>query len=148
MQYILAQESVMTAKAGYSTPLLHVADVARSIRFYEQLGFITIDTDRQIPIGWARMHCEGGALMFLRAERPIDVSAQTVLFYMYTPELSQLREQLVAAGLIVGRIARPDYMKSGELRLDDPDGYVILVGQWGKSEQLAWDQRINSAPRA
>lgn len=137
----------MTAKAGYSTPLLHVADVARSIRFYEQLGFTAIDTDRQNPIGWARMHCEGGALMFLRAEEPIDVSAQTVLFYMYTPELTKLREQLVSTGVKVGPIKRPVYMPSGEVRLDDPDGYVILVGHWGKSEQEAWDKRINEVRR-
>jgi hypothetical protein len=29
----------MTVKAGYSTPMLHVADVARSLRFYALLGF-------------------------------------------------------------------------------------------------------------
>jgi len=28
----------MTVKAGYSTPMLHVADVARSLRFYALLG--------------------------------------------------------------------------------------------------------------
>jgi catechol 2,3-dioxygenase-like lactoylglutathione lyase family enzyme len=134
----------MTAKAGYSTPLLHVTDVARSIRFYEQLGFVTVDTDRQNPIGWARMHCDGGALMFLRAEKAIDVSAQAVLFYMYTPQLTQLREQLAGAGLKVGPIKHPDYMRSGEIRLDDPDGYVILVGHWGESEQEAWDKRVSS----
>jgi len=35
----------MTAKAGYSTPMLHVADVGRSLRFYALLGFETIDTE-------------------------------------------------------------------------------------------------------
>ena len=36
----------MSIKAGYSTPMLHVGEVERSIRFYELLGFETIDTDR------------------------------------------------------------------------------------------------------
>jgi hypothetical protein len=39
------------------------------MRFYPLLGFELIDqmgeSDR---LGWARMHCEDGALMFLRAE--------------------------------------------------------------------------------
>ena len=62
-------ESVMNAKAGYSTPLLHVAEIEKSISFYELLGFTTIDTDRCNPLGWARLHCEdGSAVMFLRAE--------------------------------------------------------------------------------
>lgn len=47
-------------KAGWLTPLLHVANIETSIRFYELLGFSTIDTDRAKPLGWARMHCEGG----------------------------------------------------------------------------------------
>jgi hypothetical protein len=29
----------MSIKVGYSTPLLHVAEIERSIRFYELLGF-------------------------------------------------------------------------------------------------------------
>jgi hypothetical protein len=28
----------MSAKVGYSTPVLHVAEIERSIRFYELLG--------------------------------------------------------------------------------------------------------------
>ena len=35
----------MSVKAGHSTPLLHVADVARSLRFHSLLGFETIDTE-------------------------------------------------------------------------------------------------------
>jgi hypothetical protein len=76
----------MSAKVGTSTPLLHVAEIERSIRFYELLGFTTVDTDRCKPLGWARMHCEGGAVMFLRADEPVDPSAQAVLLYMYTPD--------------------------------------------------------------
>jgi len=49
----------MSVKAGYSTPMLHVAEIEESIRFYELLGFATVDTDRCKPLGWARMHCEG-----------------------------------------------------------------------------------------
>ena len=131
----------MTAKVGYSTPLLHVADVARSIGYYELLGFTTVDTDRQKPLGWARIECQGGAIMFLRAEKRIDPGSQTVLFYMYTPQLAELREQLLSSGVKVGPITNPEYMRSGELRLDDPDGYVVLVGHWGEAEQEAWERR-------
>jgi glyoxalase/bleomycin resistance protein/dioxygenase superfamily protein len=136
--------ALMSVKAGYSTPLLHVREIERSIRFYELLGFITVDTDRGKPLGWARLHCEGGAVMFARAEEPVNPSVQAVLLYMYTPDLVGLREQLLASGIKVPPIRRPEYMPSGEVRIDDPDGYTILVGHWGKSEQEAWERRIGA----
>jgi len=134
----------MSVKAGYSTPMLHVADIERSIRFYERLGFATIDTDRGTPLGWARLHCEGGAIMFLRAEEgeKLDPAAQGVLLCMYTPDLAGRREQLLAAGVKVPPIRHPEYMPSGEVTLRDPDGYCVVVSHWGKAEHDAWEQRI------
>jgi hypothetical protein len=132
----------MSVKAGYSTPVLHVAEIERSLLFYELLGFVTIDTDRATPLGWARMHCEGGALMFLRAEEPMDGSARGMPLYMYTPDLIALREQLLAAGVKVPPIDHPEYAPAGEICISDPDGYLILVAHWGKPEQEAWEKRI------
>jgi len=134
----------MSAKVGYSTPLLHVAEIEASIRFYELLGFATVDTDRCEPLGWARMHCEGGAVMFLRADHPVDASAQAVLLYMYTPDLTGLREHLLASGVQVPPIRYPGYMPSGEITMADPDGYVVIVAHWGKSEHEAWEKRISA----
>lgn len=129
-------------KAGYSTPMLHVAEIERSIRFYELLGFTTVDTDRCTPIGWARLHCEGGAVMFLRAEEPLDPRALAVLLYMYTPDLAGLREHLKANGVTVPAVQHPPYMPSGEVCLRDPDGYTVLVAHWGDAEHAAWLKRI------
>ncbi len=126
--------------------MLHVAEIEKSIRFYELLGFTTIDTDRCTPLGWARMHCEGGALMFLRAEEPVDASAHPVMLCMYTADLAGLREQLLASGVDVSPITRPAYMPSGEVTLRDPDGNIVVVSHWGKSEQEAWEKRIGATP--
>jgi Glyoxalase/Bleomycin resistance protein/Dioxygenase superfamily len=136
--------TVMPPKASYSTPMFHVADIETSIRFYELMGFTTMDTDRGKPLGWARLHCDGGAVMFLRAEEPVDASAQSVILVMYTPDLAGLREHLLASGVKVPPIRYPEYMPSGEINLTDPDGYCIGVCHWGKSEQEAWEQRIGA----
>lgn len=132
----------MSVKAGYSTPMLHVAEIESSIRFYELLGFETVDTDCGKPLGWARMHCEGGAVMFLRAEEPIDAHAHPVMLVMYTPDLNGLREQLLGSGVKVPPIQYPEYMPSGEINIADPDGNLIVVAHWRKSEQEAWEKRI------
>jgi len=132
----------MSVKAAYATPMLHVAEVERSLKFYELLGFETIDTDRCDPIGWARIHCEGGAIMFLRAEEPITSPPTGIMLCMYTPDLPALREQLLAAGLNVPPVRYPQYMPSGEIQFLDPDRYPIIVSHWGRAEQEAWEKRI------
>ena len=132
-------------KAGYSTPMLHVSSLERSIPFYERLGFELVDTDRCEPLGWARLHCEGGAIMLLRSgegEPAFDPRQQAVLLYLYTPDLAGLRRQLVDAGVDLSEIQFPPYMPSGELRVDDPDGYVLLIAHWGEAEHTAWLERI------
>ena len=138
----------MTAKAGYSTPLLHVAEIEESIRFYELLGFTTIDTEGCTPLAWARLHCEdGSAVMFLRAEHPINVSAQAFMLYLYAPDLPALRERLLANGVKVSPIKYPEYMPSGEINLADPDGYKLEIAHWGKTEQETWEQHVRAKAR-
>jgi hypothetical protein len=143
-----AIEERMGVKATYSTPMLHVMEIERSLDFYELLGFVTVDTDGGEPPGWARMHCEGGALMFVRAEHAADPRAQGILLYMYAPDLTTLHADLQASGVSVPPIGYPEYMPSGEMRLVDPDGYSVIVAHWGKSEQQAWEKRITGqSPR-
>ena len=141
--------AAMPPNAGYSTPMLHVADVLRSIRFYSLLGFDLIDTEGPATCpGWARMHCEGGALMFLLAEEPVDASRQSILLAMYTSDLPALREHLLANGVKVPPITYPGYMPSGQITLSDPDGYIVGINHWGDAEHSAWlkaiEQKKNS----
>ncbi len=129
----------MPPKAGFSTPMLHVADVARSIHFYELLGLELIDTEGPAGrFGWARMHCEGGALMFLLAEETVDASSQSILLAMYAPDLPALREHLLANGVNAPPITYPEYMPSGQITLHDPDGYIVGINHWGDAEHEAW----------
>ncbi len=133
----------MTVKAAYATPLLSVTDVERSLRFYALLGFQTIDVERAADgITWARAHCEGGALMFARAEEARPPGHDRFLLYLYTPDLPALSAQLAAAGVEVGPVKRPDYMRSGEICLKDPDGFTVLIGHWGEDEHQAWLERL------
>jgi len=134
----------MSVKAGWATPMFHVAEVERSIKFYELLGFETSDTEGSGQLGWAPLHCEGGAIMLLRAKEghKVDPSAQGVILYMYTPDLKAIREKLVAGGVKVPAIGYPGYMPSGEINLVDPDGYHVAIGHWGEIEHQEWLKKI------
>ena len=118
-------------------PYVHVADVERSIQFYELLGFKIVDTlkNDKGKILWASIQSgqsDKAVLMLALADQPIVASQQAVLFYMYVDEnLAGLREHLLANKIEVPAISCPPYMEEGELRVTDPDGYVTLVGQTG-----------------
>lgn len=132
----------MAIRAGWYTPMLSVTEIERSIPFYRLLGFELIDTDRCDPIGWCRMHCEGGALMLVRGEEPMNQEAQAVFFYMYTADLAVLREHLIDHDVEVSEIQFPEHGPSGEVYLNDPDGYRLGIVHWGEKEHREWLKRI------
>jgi Glyoxalase/Bleomycin resistance protein/Dioxygenase superfamily len=114
-------------------PMAHAANVQRSTDFYKHLG-MEIRGSLPTPSGqlqWVHLGCDRADLMFARASDPVIASQQAVLFYLYSPDLIALREHLLAAGVRVSPIAYPDYMPKGEIRVDDPDGYCLLIGQAG-----------------
>ena len=121
----------MTAKTTGLIPMAHVVDVHRSAEFYKLLGMEIRGSLSQLGgvLRWVHLTCEGAHLMLARASGPIIADQQAVLFYLYSPNLIALREHLLARGVKVSDITYPDYMPKGEIRLEDPDGYVLLIGQ-------------------
>ena len=49
------------------------------------------------------------------------------MFYAYCADVGGMHEQLAASGVAVGPITRPFYNPDGEFRIEDPDGYVVMV---------------------
>jgi catechol 2,3-dioxygenase-like lactoylglutathione lyase family enzyme len=111
-------------------PMAHVADVPRSIAFYELLGFRVKNTftppGSDAPV-WAWVEVVGAQLMLTKADLPIDPTIQAVLFYLYAQDLPRTRDALAAAGVEVGPIHYPMHAPRGEFRLMDPDGYVLMI---------------------
>jgi hypothetical protein len=111
-------------------PFVHVADIARSIAFYELLGMrICATYESGGRLVWAHLRSERAALMLALAEEPVDAREQGVLFYLYAPDLAALRDHLVAAGAGPGQIVDGSPGPREELRIDDPDGYRLMIAQ-------------------
>ena len=131
-------------------PMAHVVDVEASVRFYEMLGFTA--TERFTHAGvtnWASLSSGAAMLMLARASGPVVPEDQAVLFYLYCDDLQGLRSHLLSLGVVnagaftgcpneetpnrgrsvLFEITHPHYMPAGELRVADPDGYCLLVGQ-------------------
>lgn len=129
--------AVLPASVTGLVPMLHVTDVERSITFYRHLAF---EVGNYLPRTGARTWVwlyapaaadwkRGPNLMLTGAERPVDSSAQGVLFYLYVTDLELLREDLLSKGLNPGAIEYPDYLPAGECCLKDPDGYLLMMAQ-------------------
>ncbi|GGD50384.1 VOC family protein [Pseudoxanthomonas indica] len=120
----------MTAGLRNLVPFVHVQDVARSIAFYEKLGFVLQKTHAEPgttqPI-WAWLEGGHGQLMLGQSSGPIDAGQQAVLFYLYFEDVKATHAELAAAGLPVGPLRFPFYCPQGEFRLHDPDDYVLLL---------------------
>lgn len=137
-----------------SVPMAHVADVDRSTLFYSLLGFECQSrfSGHDGITNWTDLASGSARLMLARASERVDAHQQAVLFYMYSNDVRELRQHLLQHGLsnagfppdheantvcklptpptsVVFEIVPRFYMPNGELRVHDPDGYVLLIGQ-------------------
>lgn len=137
----------MSTNVTQLVPMAHVPDVERSIRFYALLGFTVRNRLRHDgQTRWAWLDSGDAALMLAAADAPVDPAQQAILFYLYSRDVAGLRAHLLANGCfdggpycgapgpdagrcVVFEITHPGYMEKGELRVADPDGYCLLIGQ-------------------
>lgn len=134
-------------------PMVHVEDVDRSATFYALLGYSVQGrfSGEDGRTNWVMLTSGDARLMLARSSAPIVPEDQAVLFYMYSKDVQMLRVHLLANGLedagdppgegnsdrfcgavprlVVFHIVPRFYMPKGELRIHDPDGYCILVGE-------------------
>jgi hypothetical protein len=123
----------MTAKVASLIPMVHVADVQRSVDFYRLLGMEIRGSLRNAAgkLQWVHLGCDRAEAMFTIASEPVIAHQQAVLFYLYSPQLVELREHLLSHAVKVSEVSYPSYMPKGEIRIEDLDGYVLLIGQSG-----------------
>ena len=111
-------------------PFAHVADVDRSVAFYERLGFEMrneyVPENRRI---WAFLERGDARLMVAESDAPVDRHAQAAIFYLYTRDLDGLRARLVTAGVAAGEITTGNLGPDRQMGVVDPDGYVLILAE-------------------
>ena len=117
-----------TEALSHVVPVLRVADAERSLEFYaDQLGFretsrYQAEPDLPLVISIAR----GGAALMLSEHAEVPAG---VVVYIHTHELDTVFHELAARGITLE--LAPTDMPWGmrELRLRDPDGNTLRIGQ-------------------
>ena len=100
-----------------------MADVQRSVDFYETLGFEVQERYEQEGwLLWCRLQRDRAELMLSLASEPVHDHGQGVVFYLYVDDLDAVGAS--------GPIAEHDAPRPvREKRLADPDGYVVMVAE-------------------
>jgi catechol 2,3-dioxygenase-like lactoylglutathione lyase family enzyme len=111
-------------------PFVRVVDVEDSVAFYRHLGFgLQEEAKYRDRLSWALVRSGDAEIMFEGTHGPSDPDRQRVLFYLYSHDLVALRQQLVAAGIDPGQIEDGSPGPRQEMRVADPDGYVLMIAQ-------------------
>jgi hypothetical protein len=122
----------MSQNINFLIPMAHVADVQRAVSFYSLLGFEAINIGKHDNghCFWAHVKSGKAHLMFTADPESVGVNKEsTVVLYLYAEDLVRLRQDLLAKNVKVSEITYPVYMPKGEVCLEDPDGYIVLIGQ-------------------
>ena len=116
-------------------PFIHVSDVARSIRFWEALGFRVVKSyEPNGRLEFAGLESTAAAkVMLARVGRPSERDEGRPVpgfLYLYTPDLDALRERLLEDGIEVGEITDgPGPGPNREMCVRDPDGHRHMVAE-------------------
>jgi catechol 2,3-dioxygenase-like lactoylglutathione lyase family enzyme len=150
VQSALSAEVKMAGEtAGLPAPvssivaMIRVADVMNSAKFYRHLGFEignAVPRERP-PYNWAWLYQPkapnwktGANLMLVSGDVQGTTASKDkmVVFYLYARDLKGLREELLSKNLRASEITYPEYLPEGEFRLEDPDGYPLMIAQSGQ----------------
>lgn len=127
------------------TPMLSVADMARSLAFYrDTLGLELLNTlEHEGRIGWAVLGAGGRPdgddgpcrveLMLSAEDQPCAggdplPGRRALVLYFNPDDVTAYHAELRARGVAVGELTRT-YYGMLEFRLEDPDGYPLWFGQ-------------------
>lgn len=111
----------------------YVSDIEASRAFYELLGFHQRRTGRAATSAWSTLHHNQHVLLLASTRPPLAIPALPLLFYFYIDDLDVVVDVLDAAGVATTHVGYPPHARGGEVRLVDPDGNTVLLGQRERS---------------
>jgi len=107
-------------------PMLPVADIGRSIEFYEKLGFEV--ESRRDEWRWAMLRFGECRLMVDQSINGHPGLPRQGIIYLYPDDIAAYHASVRAKGVEIPDLETTFYGLT-EFRLDDPDGNHLWIGQ-------------------
>jgi predicted enzyme related to lactoylglutathione lyase len=115
----------------------YVRDIDASRAFYELLGFGESRSGRAATAAWTVMQ-QGETLVLLGSTKPpLAIPRLPLLCYIFYADLDAVVAALDAAGVQMTRTGHPPHALGGEVKVVDPDGNTLLLGQRERSASQA-----------
>lgn len=107
-------------------PMMPVANLVKSIEFYEKLGFGT--EQRNDNWGWAMLRFDECRIMLDRSINTHPGAPRQSVLYLYPEDIGLYHRQVRDRGLVIPDLEQTSYGML-EFRLDDLDGNRLWIGQ-------------------
>ena len=107
----------------------YVRDIATSRAFYELLGFREQSAGTAATSAWSSLHHGGLSVLLTSTTPPLDIPQLPLLFYFFYDDIDAVVRTLGAAGMQVTHTGHPPHAPGGEVKVLDPDGNTVLLGQ-------------------
>jgi catechol 2,3-dioxygenase-like lactoylglutathione lyase family enzyme len=125
----------------------YVRDVGASRTFYELLGFREHSSGKADTSAWLALHRDGHYVLLASTRPPLDIPRLPLLFYFWFDDLDAVLGALDAARVEVAHTGHPPHALGGEVKLLDPDGNTILLGQRERSASQQPADDDEASPR-
>ena len=106
--------------------MMPVANLAKSVEFYEKLGFVLEQVNHDW--GWAMLCFDECRVMLDRSINTHPSAPRQSVLYLYPEDIGLYHKQVKDRGLAIPDLDNTFYGMT-EFRLDDPDGNRLWIGQ-------------------
>jgi catechol 2,3-dioxygenase-like lactoylglutathione lyase family enzyme len=115
----------------------YVKDIDASRAFYRLLGLCEHSSGKAEASAWSVMRHEEVSVLLASTGPGLDLPALPLLFYFFYDDIEAVVGVLEEAGVPVNRTGHPPHALGGEVKVLDPDGNTVLLGQRERSASRA-----------
>lgn len=119
----------MTPQVQSMIAVAYVKDIENSRAFYELLGFREQSSGKAGTSAWLVMRYDQVSVLLAMTGQAPDIPPLPMLFYFFYADLGVVTGALETAGVPVTRTGHPPHALGGEVKVADPDGNTVLLGQ-------------------
>lgn len=127
----------MAARVLSMIAATYVRDIAASRAFYDLLGFAEHSAGKAETSAWSVMQHDAVSVLLASTSPAPDIPPLPLLFYFFYEDLDAVAGVLETAGVPVTRTGHPPHALGGEVKVLDPDGKTVLLGQRERSASRA-----------
>ena len=132
-------------------PVVYVTDTALSVRFYALLGFAEQISGTADEWRYSYLGCGPTSILLAAGGSVWSAEQGPILLYLRLTDVEAAQRALEGAGHAVEHLGYPDHAPGGELKVFDPDGHGLLLGQVTGSppaDRSVMEDRTNVLVRA